>query len=290
MPLQRNIDYNELSQYFRLPEKVVAKQLGICLTSLKKVCRSHGIDRWPYRKMKSLDRKAQRNVCESVSTPLSLECKSPSEMSMASTAVSPSNSPEPETTFQIRGFPQIDVEKIGQESKDNVKISLSLSPQMLEQIGSGKHIRFTLQCDQFDSVSTDTSIESSRTTKPSSAADALTSHSSPKVGDVDSEGKAMSDEEIIAMLAGCAGANEDESTFHEHADGNGETQYTEQLPTAQGGFETGRSLPSSGENNFFDGYHTEGNEDEGCFHSLAFDPCDMDEEDHGFMGEVFLDS
>ena len=57
MPTQRAIELEELQTYFRLPEKEVAKRLGICLTSLKKVCRSNGIYRWPYRKVRVLPRK-----------------------------------------------------------------------------------------------------------------------------------------------------------------------------------------------------------------------------------------
>jgi hypothetical protein len=45
-------DLTDLSPYFQLPEKVVAKELGICLTSLKKLCRQQGINRWPYRKVR----------------------------------------------------------------------------------------------------------------------------------------------------------------------------------------------------------------------------------------------
>jgi hypothetical protein len=41
-----------LSAYFHRPEMEVAKDLGCCLTSLKKLCRSHGIMRWPYRKVR----------------------------------------------------------------------------------------------------------------------------------------------------------------------------------------------------------------------------------------------
>jgi len=51
MPAPRVIGVDELRTYFRLPEKETAKRLGICLTSLKKVCRHNGIFRWPYRKV-----------------------------------------------------------------------------------------------------------------------------------------------------------------------------------------------------------------------------------------------
>ena len=46
---EKNID---LSKYFQMPEKEVAKKLGMCLTSLKKICRQNGINRWPYRKVR----------------------------------------------------------------------------------------------------------------------------------------------------------------------------------------------------------------------------------------------
>lgn len=54
------ITLEELSEYFHLPEKKVAAQLGMCLTSLKKICRGHGITRWPFRKLKSLERTMQK--------------------------------------------------------------------------------------------------------------------------------------------------------------------------------------------------------------------------------------
>jgi len=60
MPTHRVVSIDELSQYLHLPEKAVAKELGLCLTSLKKLCRQHGITRWPYRKLKSLDKKIAR--------------------------------------------------------------------------------------------------------------------------------------------------------------------------------------------------------------------------------------
>mmetsp|Transcript_30530 Transcript_30530/g.59638 ORF Transcript_30530/g.59638 Transcript_30530/m.59638 type:complete len:350 (-) Transcript_30530:439-1488(-) len=60
MATTRPIDLQELSKYFKMPEKAVAKSLGICLTSLKKICRAHGVTRWPYRKIKSLDKKLKK--------------------------------------------------------------------------------------------------------------------------------------------------------------------------------------------------------------------------------------
>mmetsp|Transcript_49474 Transcript_49474/g.107507 ORF Transcript_49474/g.107507 Transcript_49474/m.107507 type:complete len:299 (+) Transcript_49474:155-1051(+) len=60
MPTHRLVKIDELSQYFHLPEKAVARQLGVCLTSLKKICRQNGITRWPYRKLKSLDKKINK--------------------------------------------------------------------------------------------------------------------------------------------------------------------------------------------------------------------------------------
>jgi len=56
----RKITAVELSRYFHMPERAVAKELGMCLTSLKKFCRQNGITRWPYRKLKSLDRRIAR--------------------------------------------------------------------------------------------------------------------------------------------------------------------------------------------------------------------------------------
>ena len=54
--ISSEVKLEDLSKYFHLPEKSVAKEMGMCLTSLKKLCRSYGITRWPFRKLKSLER------------------------------------------------------------------------------------------------------------------------------------------------------------------------------------------------------------------------------------------
>jgi hypothetical protein len=49
-------DLETLSKYFHLPINDVARELGVCATVLKKICRKSGIPRWPHRKIKSLDK------------------------------------------------------------------------------------------------------------------------------------------------------------------------------------------------------------------------------------------
>jgi len=51
------VGLEELREYFHKPEKQVAVELGMCLTSLKKICRNLGVHRWPHRKIKSMDKK-----------------------------------------------------------------------------------------------------------------------------------------------------------------------------------------------------------------------------------------
>merc|ERR1711959_144790 len=46
-----------LEDHFHLPMAEVAKKYGVCITYFKKVCRSHGVQRWPYRQMRSSIRK-----------------------------------------------------------------------------------------------------------------------------------------------------------------------------------------------------------------------------------------
>eukprot|EP00177_Eucheuma_denticulatum_P005991 GFKZ01010928.1.p1 GENE.GFKZ01010928.1~~GFKZ01010928.1.p1 ORF type:complete len:924 (-),score=138.83 GFKZ01010928.1:283-3054(-) len=52
----RVLSYEELSRCFTLPINAAARELGVCVTALKKQCRKHNIARWPHRKLKSLDK------------------------------------------------------------------------------------------------------------------------------------------------------------------------------------------------------------------------------------------
>jgi hypothetical protein len=50
---------DDLRRYFHLPIVEVARQLGICTTLLKKVCRRMRIQRWPYRQIRSITKSVQ---------------------------------------------------------------------------------------------------------------------------------------------------------------------------------------------------------------------------------------
>lgn len=47
----RRLHLKDVANYVHLPITEAAKELQICPTALKKVCRKHGMLRWPYRKV-----------------------------------------------------------------------------------------------------------------------------------------------------------------------------------------------------------------------------------------------
>jgi len=49
-----------VSPYFSQSIQTASKKLGVCCTLLKKICRKYGINRWPYRKIQSIERSIQQ--------------------------------------------------------------------------------------------------------------------------------------------------------------------------------------------------------------------------------------
>mmetsp|Transcript_28233 Transcript_28233/g.44040 ORF Transcript_28233/g.44040 Transcript_28233/m.44040 type:complete len:594 (-) Transcript_28233:188-1969(-) len=52
----RPLWYEELAQYFHISINDAAEALGMCMSAIKKICRRHGISRWPHRKLASVNK------------------------------------------------------------------------------------------------------------------------------------------------------------------------------------------------------------------------------------------
>lgn len=72
-----DIDLQSLRQYFHLPLSQAARSLGTCSTSLKKVCRKNGIERWPCRQIRSLTKTLTtlQRACLNINLPPNLRCQ-----------------------------------------------------------------------------------------------------------------------------------------------------------------------------------------------------------------------
>jgi hypothetical protein len=64
-----NVTKEDLTAHFHLPISEAARRLNICTTVMKKICRQHGISRWPQRKVAALNKRIKALEYERGVTP-----------------------------------------------------------------------------------------------------------------------------------------------------------------------------------------------------------------------------
>jgi hypothetical protein len=62
---RKSASRDQIASYFHLPIAAASREIGICATLLKKICRKYGIPRWPFRKLKSIE-KAMVNLIDTL--------------------------------------------------------------------------------------------------------------------------------------------------------------------------------------------------------------------------------